>query len=330
MISQTVIDFSPIESEVLGLRIGRCHCSALDPPAFRKSALDGEFDLIRLKVPAEAEMMPALLFQSGLPAFFSGSIRRYDTRIHAAPEGEYHHPDLIFEEYDGSQDVLLKDMIRGTWGTYPIGYYRTPLLAELINKEAEIESLFRYYKKYNLRAHHPFNSIQFIRQGDRYIGFFALNHVNGNLESHIGGILEPYRHGGYFLDKLRFIKLYCLEHRLDRFLFGARNENPGVQRIFQYVGFQPVGTDNVFHLPLFLHRRAEQELLPSGSQSAWLSEMLARVPAQMTQRQLFLLPAASGKNAVGIQIPLLSQDAVFMLARDEHQRPLAFCLASAQ
>ena len=323
------LDFSPIESEVLGLKIGRSQATEFNPAQFRNAVLEGGFDLVRFKVSSEVEMAQALLFQSGLPAFFSGSIRRYDTRINAAPEGEYNHPDLIFEEFDGSQEQLLKDMIRGTWGTYPIGYYRTPFLSELIDKEAEIECLYRYYKKHNLKTNNPSNTIMFIRQRDRYVGFFALNHLNGNLESHIGGILEPYRHGGYFLDKLRYIKHYCLEHGLSRFLFGARNENPGVQRIFQYVGFQPVGTDNVFHLPLFLSRKSLQEDLTAGENRHWLETLNSRVPGNMINKSIYLLSQEPGRGEVRIDVPLLSQDQIFMIVRNDEGGPVAFCLASA-
>ena len=85
-----------------------------------------------------------------------------------------------------------------------------------------------------------------------YVGFFALNHVSGELESHIGGILEPYRKGGYFLDMLRYIKNYCVDQKLSHFVFGARNENAIVQKIFQDVGFRPIGSENVFHILSFM------------------------------------------------------------------------------
>ena len=133
----------------------------------------------------------------------------------------------MFEKYD-AQDRLLKDMLVGTWGDYPLGYYRTPYLQYLSNKEIEIESVFQFYKKFNDNRDYPNNSIMFIRHKDVYVGFFALNIVGSDLESHIGGILAPYRKSGYFLDKLRYIKRFCVDHHLEHFIFGARNENAEV------------------------------------------------------------------------------------------------------
>jgi hypothetical protein len=245
----TVIDFSTIESNILGLKVGRCNNDLFDESSLYSQIVEGGYDLCRLKVPADDEMASYRLNKMGMPFFFSGSIRRYKTRITENPEGNYNFPDLVFEMYNGSQDQLLKDMLIGTWGTYPIGYYRTPYVGNLVTKEREIECVFQYYKKYNLNIDYPNNSIMFIKHGDSYVGFFALNVVNNNLESHIGGILEPYRKSGYFLDKLRYIKEFCVRNNLGHFVFGARNENADVQRIFQFVGFQARGSDNVFHIP---------------------------------------------------------------------------------
>jgi hypothetical protein len=248
----TSVELSSGESEILGLKIGRCNSDYFDEVSLYDVIVQGNYDLCRLRVPAEDEMAPLRLHKTGLPFFFSGSIRRYKTKISEPPPGNYNVPDLIFEQYDGSQVQLLRDMLVGTWGTYPIGYYRTPYLQNLATKEREIECVFQYYKKHNNTKNYPNNSIMFIKHGDDYVGFFALNIVGTNLESHVGGILEPYRKLGYFLDKLRYIKEFCLKNRLENFIFGARNENADVQRIFQYVGFQPRGSENVFHIPSLL------------------------------------------------------------------------------
>lgn len=250
--TSTQIISSPIESNVLGLKVGRCNSDYFDAGELYRQIVGNDYDICRLKVPAEDEMAPYRLNQTGLPNFFSGSIRRYKTKISEKPSGKYNYQDLVFEQYDGSQDLLLKEMLVGTWGTYPIGYYRTPYLHHLVTKEVEIESVFQYYKKFNLNKDYPSNTILFIRHGKHHVGFFALNIVDNNLESHIGGILEPYRKGGYFLDMLRYIKEFCIERQLEHFIFGARNENSEVQRIFQFVGFRAIGSENVFHIPSLL------------------------------------------------------------------------------
>ncbi len=248
----TKIDFSEIESGILGLRIARCNNDNFDEALLYNQIVAGKYDLCRVKVAAEDEMASNRLNQMGIPFFFSGSIRRYKTRIAEPPQGSYHYQDLVFEEYDGTQSDLLRQMLVGTWGTYPLGYYRTPYLSQLVTKEKEIESVFQYYKKHNLRANYPNNTIMFIKHGDVHVGFFALNIVDGNLESHIGGILAPFRKSNYFLDMLRYIKEFCIREHLPYFIFGARNENAEVQRIFQFVGFTALGSENVFHVPSLL------------------------------------------------------------------------------
>ncbi len=279
-ITSTQINFSVTESEVLGLQVGRCNSDFFDSMALYSQIVSDRYDLCRLKVPAEDEMAAHKLNATGLPFFFSGSIRRYKTKIIEDTSGMYNYPDLVYEIYDGSQDKLLKDMIAGTWGIYPIGYYRTPYLSSLVDKEKETECLFQFYKKFNLNSSNPDNRILFIRHGDNYVGFFALNVINNNLESHIGGILKPFRKGGYFLDKLRYIKEFCVSNRLEHFIFGARNENSEVQRIFQFAGFQPVGSENVFHIPSLLsfslQKTIEKEItIESTKLNSWSHKLFS-------------------------------------------------------
>ena len=240
------------ETEILGFKVARCNVPILDEEVLKQELIKDEYDFCRLKLSAEDENISLKLSKIGFPFYFSGSIRRYKTRITERDRGIIEHGTLLFEEYNGTQFNLLKEMLKGTWGSYPLGYYRTPFLTTLVDKEIELESVFNFYRHSNLRFNNPNNTIMFMKDKGRYVGFFALNKINETLESHIGGILEPYRRDGYFLDMLIFIKNYCLDNNLSHFAFGARNENAEVQRIFQHVGFQPTGTENVFHILPFL------------------------------------------------------------------------------
>lgn len=323
----TQIDYSETESETLRLKIARCNNDFFNEKELYKQIAEQRYDICRLKVSAEDEFAQHRLHQTGMPAFFSGSIRRYKTKINEAPSGNYNYPDLIWEYYNGTQNELLFDMLKGTWGTYPIGYYRTPFLSELVNKETEIESVFRFYKNQNNPNINANNTFVFIKHGENYVGFFALNKVNGNLESHVGGILEPYRKGGYFLDKLRYIKQYCISNNLAHFMFGARNENAAVQRIFQFAGFQPVGSENVFHIAALLgysqlppvtktftfSKREEisegifqwctqtgDKYLPKSSAMSFRINYVAELPLNKQVLLQCSFPVATGKNFLAV------------------------------
>lgn len=246
------IHHSEIESSLTGLRIGRCNAEEVCTNTLVDGIFMERYDLCRLKVSSEDEMASVKLATTGLPFFFSGSIRRYSTPINHRPTKGYLNPTLEFVLYDGSQRPMLRSLLADTWGYYPIGYYRTPMLHHLVNKEVELECVFQYYDLHNGKENWPDSSIMLMVDKGETVGFFALNKINGNLESHIGGILKPYQKQGYFFDMLTYIKNYCLDNGLPRFLFGARNENAQVQRIFEQVGFSSIGTDNVFHIASLL------------------------------------------------------------------------------
>lgn len=249
-----MVSLSSIESDITGLKVSRCNCETFDPTILYNELVRSRFDLCRLKVPSEDEYAVFRLQKMGLPFFFSGSIRKYRTKINDNLDIHYTHSRLSFETYNGTQDALLKDMLIRTWGKYPIGYYRSPFLDKLISKEQEIECVYQYYKKHNNNAHAPENKIMFMKDGDKHIGIFTLNVVGDTLECNLAGILPEYKSEGYFHDEMNFKKEYCIKHGLTYFTFGARNENAAVQKIFQHLNFQTIGSDNVFHIaPLLTH-----------------------------------------------------------------------------
>lgn len=260
----TVISFSENESKLLSLKIGRCVTPKFNEEELLKQILENEYDICRLTVSAEDEDAVSKLEKSGLPYYYSGSITRYKTRIADLKENVFLHSDIEYIKYDGTQNDLLLRLLIGTWGTYPIGYYRSPFLNKLITKEQEIIAVCEFYKKHNLQKNFPNNTIMFMKHKDNYVGFFALNIIDDRLESHIGGIVEPYRADGYFFDMQEYIRRFCVEHKLKYFAFGARNENRRVNEIFQKFGYKAVDADNVFHIASLLkHTTAENKIYAS-------------------------------------------------------------------
>lgn len=250
MSDHTEVAFSETESHVLKLKVGRCNAIDFEPNELFEQILADGYDVCRLKVPSEDEMAPLKLDSMGIPYSFSGSIRRYRTPIPEYPIASMRHPSLEFIQYDAeeSHDELLKFMLEETWGDYPIGYYRSPLLHNFCPKETEIESVFQFYRKFNNNKNYEQNSIMFMKDKGEFVGFFALNIVGEHLESHIGGIIRKHRRSGYFHDMLHYIRRFCVDNHLGHFVFGARNENAAVQKAFEQEGFNSIGSENVFHL----------------------------------------------------------------------------------
>jgi RimJ/RimL family protein N-acetyltransferase len=248
-----LIEYSKNESSSLQLKVGRCNTSGFDALRLRQELINGNYDLCRVKVDASDEDATNRLEQLGFPSFFSGSIRRYKTPIQMKSRIALKNKDLSFIPYEPYLNDLLFSMLKDTWGDYPIGYYRSPILNQLITKDLELKSVFNFYSEHNNHLCHPKNSIQFIKHQGVFVGFFALNKVENHLESHIGGILSNFQRNDYFYDMLVFIKNYCWQEGLSHFVFGARNENSKVQKIFQNAGFIPVGSENVFHVVSFLN-----------------------------------------------------------------------------
>lgn len=258
---ETTVSFSANESNLLNIKVGRCVSNNFNEQVLLQQIIDKEYDICRLTVPAGDENAVTKLEKTGLPYYYSGSITRYKTRVADLKESAFIHPNLEYEKYDGSQNDLLLRLLIGTWGTYPIGYYRSPLLNQLVTKEQEILCVFEFYKKHNLQKDFPNNTIMFMKHKENYVGFFALNIIDDRLESHIGGIVEPYRNDGYFFDMQEYIRRFCVKNNLTYFAFGARNENRRVNGIFQKFGYVAVDADNVFHIASLLSHTTDNKII---------------------------------------------------------------------
>lgn len=299
----TVVSFSDIESEIMGIKVSRCNSENVDSKRLYSDLITNRYDLCRLKVPAEDEFIVNKLKETGLPFFFNGSIRKYKTRIADFPDIHYTHSNLSFEMYDGTQDDLLKDMLTKTWGTYPIGYYRIPYLEGIVSKEQEIECVFRFYKKFNNNSIYPNNKIMFMKEGDNYVSIFTLNTVGNTLECNLAGVLPQYRSQGYFHDEMNFKKEYCLQNGIEFFTFGARNENAAVQKIFQHLNFQTIGNDNVFLITPFLSYSKEVPVTRTfntyEADCAHMSQLLYN-EALLVAKQLFFSPSSVSFTVSGL------------------------------
>lgn len=246
------IGYSENESKVLGFKVGRLIAETSINENITAEIAEDAYDLVRVRMPAANDRAIFELKQIGFPFYFSGSIRKYKTKVANLPNREFFYPDINYEAYDGSQNELLYRLLDGTWGTYPLCYFKTPFLSQLVTKKRELDSVFEFYKTHNLPVNNHNNGIMFMKHKGNYVGFFALNIIDDRLESHIGGIVEPYRTSNYFVDMQEYIRRYCLQNNLKYFCFGARNENGRVQSIFQEFGYTAFATDNIFHVTPFL------------------------------------------------------------------------------
>ena len=162
-----------------------------------------------------------------------------------------------------------------------------------------------------------------MKDGDNYVGFFALNKVEGHLESHIGGILKPYRKGGYFLDMQRYIKNYCMDYNLSSFDFGARNENAEVQRIFQYENYLPIGTENVFHIIPMLSLNQLSSVMSIEKKYSSIWQNLEDIENKLQSHLSFKVKSvqqAYVKDATGIQYllsaPVLTENHALVVVKE--------------
>ena len=250
------IIMSEAESKVFNMRVGRLEVEdRLQPTKFNSQVEELNLDFVRLKAPIACESINSDLYETGYPFFFSGGIRRYEVDCFKVPLVPL-DPDVDFELYTGEKKELLdlEWIMNDTWGKYPLGYYKTPVLRNYIDRETEMKALFKYYSLNNNNITHPSSFLWFLKFKGELAGFIALNTFpNDNFElsfidSTIAGIYSKFQNKGLFPNVLRHVRAFC---RINGYRFlrcGARLENLYSQKAFEKDDMTVTGIDMVYHI----------------------------------------------------------------------------------
>lgn len=296
-------DFSVLESQMLGFRFGRCNAAMAVPEELRDGIAQHQLDVLRLRVPASDSSVISNLEQTGFPYFFAGGIRRYRVNCLEAPLPDFTSPDIHFELFEGQEMEQLKLIMKESWGNYPLGYYRTPVLRDFISKELESDCLFQFYAERNNHLHYPDNYLWFVKQGETYIGFIALYVYAGQdmVDSTIAGFRTSWQGKGLFPNILRHIRAFCRQKGITYFCCGARNENVFSQWAFERDYMKGEGVEYVYHvLPML--REIDRNFSPLSELEckALLWKWAGEERHQFTTRSLSNLPsvAASGISTI--------------------------------
>jgi hypothetical protein len=243
--------YSSIESGFSNLSVGRVEVSSgdvLERDKLLEAVNSFSLDLLRVRLPADYPSISNDLYKLGFPVFFSGGIRRFEVNCFTAPLGEIDQK-ISFESFIGSeiQEKEFFDILNDTWGQYPIGYYKTPVLNLFFDKATELKCVFEFYRKFN-NVQNDRCFLWLLRVDGAVIGFLALTKFENYVDSSIAGIHSSLRNKGYFKYILRFIRDFCRKNNLTFFRCGARLENLFSQRAFEKEFMYSVGYDYVFHV----------------------------------------------------------------------------------
>jgi hypothetical protein len=250
MNAASIITFSETETRVLGLKFGRYNTTSIDPAQLKRSIEEGKFDVVRVKTDCSDEYAAMKLAQTGYPSYFNGGVRRYRVNCLEAPLPPFTQLDVHFELYEGQHPEILEEIMTESCGDYPLGYYRTPGLNERITKQMESKCLFEFYAHYNNNSLFANSYLWFMKLGEKYVGFIALNVYRDKdlVDSTLAGFLKSYQSLGLFPNILRHIRQFCRTNKLTYFCCGARNENMYSQKAFEKDFMKCEGVEYIFHL----------------------------------------------------------------------------------
>jgi len=246
---------SEIESDIFKCKVARFETDVLKTSDFQQQLIDQSIDFCRLKVTSTNLENYTALAQLNIPLQFCGSILKYKMDFFNLPKPVYKNKGLSFEVYDPSnQQKILCSLIKETFITDPIGYYKNHLLAQILTKQQEVQCMSKWYIQHcDLKK----NKMVLMKQGDEYIGYISIFRTENDIvNTPIAGVLPKFQGQKMFDDLRTYRHLYCLENSIQYGTAGARIENNYSQQTFINDGMKQVSNEAIYIVTPFLSKDA--------------------------------------------------------------------------
>ena len=259
MSAPSPVIISETETKLLGLKFGRYNTQSIDADELKHGIEKERLDVVRVKTNCLDEFAAMKLQQTGYPSYFNGGVRRYRVNSIEAPLPPFTQADVNFELYTGQHSDILEEIMNDSCGDYPLGYYRTPGLAERITKEMESKCLFEFYAHYNNHRFFDNGYLWFMKLADKYVGFISLNVYRDHdmVDSTLAGFIKSHQSLGLFPNILRHIRQFCRDINVTYFCCGGRNENMYSQKAFEKDYMKCEGMEYIFHVVPMLSTKAK-------------------------------------------------------------------------
>lgn len=309
-----MIFHSTTESDLLGLKVGHASIDNLDATALRGALVEGAYDLCRLKVRMDQVRDGAIsvLETTGIPYFYAGGILRYevDYRTGVYVPSAAPRDDLQFMPVESGDQVALESMVRACFFDDPIGYYKTPYLAAILDRNAEVDCLIQYHLGDGAHERHAF----LVERDGVAVGFLVMHVDGGIVHTPLLGIL-PKERGGHLFDPMRdFIHTFASEHGFAE-QEGARIDNLLSQNVFGQDGLQHVANETIYHLTPFLQRGSDRAVKTSCSDSGTVADQLAGQGRRIVADRHCYVGKEPAAHAI-VTVPVDTTHLLLVLVRD--------------
>lgn len=257
---------STFESDFLKLNIYRnTNVEDFDIYALQNFIVENEVDVIRLKTDVNQQhYFNSKISKVSFPYFFSHTILYVKADYSKEKINDYNYQDISFEVYNYDNEeqknrfytLVYKGMFQE-----PIGYFKTPILSELITNEKEASCYASYYTKYYGGADK--NKIGFIMKKNGVdAAVFVFEIDERGIHTSMAAILPEYRGSHIFHDLKVFRQKYCLQNGIQNAYTGFRVSNFHTPNVLLKHGYKITGAENVFHLlPFISHNEIKNFVL---------------------------------------------------------------------
>ena len=208
------IKFAKEESEYLGIKIGRLEQKQLNIADFLSEILQQEYDVIKIRVPATDANMMQHLDEISLPYSISDTVFHYKAAFEKMGFVPYVNKGIVFEMYRKEQFNLLQQIAMQTFSENYGAYFTHAIFDKIVLREKKLQLFGRWAASFYTENDNG-KLAWLAKHKGKYIGFMAIQRINDKeWEPVIAGVLPKYRKAAYFIDLIRSVRNYCVQHNI--------------------------------------------------------------------------------------------------------------------
>ena len=227
----TLLKASAAESRILGYQVWRGNPETLADERLFAEIVDSSADLVKLTVDSSDPLLYQRLDNMGFPYYVVGMINNYRYNCQQHKHKEYHHPDIVFEEYAGLNSELLADLAREIFRETPGSFYSNPYLKNITPPEKQLECFVEYVLGFD-PAKDPKKLTFLVKHQGEYVGFISLSIDGDNSEAAYAGVIPGKRGTGYYLDMIRFVHNWGAASGVKSGFVNVQVQNIPVQKFY--------------------------------------------------------------------------------------------------
>lgn len=240
------LNYSPIESKGLGLKVYRGVVDDINPEEILSTVLKENIDVVIMRIPAERQDSMARFQEIGIPYLIADTLVYYQVDLKKHKPRGPRNSDLEFIEFYPEHLEIMDKLVSEIFPAYKNHYTSNPLLSVDL-----IEAYKEWARSYVTNEANR-RCAWLVKREDRFIGFATCAFDGDESEIVLNGVVPSAAGAGVYGDLIKFIQHFFKNSGYSIMKVSTQVYNYKVQKVWSREGFVMKQSFLTVHLNCFM------------------------------------------------------------------------------